>query len=298
MEMSTDETIPSDESTDPFRRRWFKKFTIYRWLFIIGLAVMVLRILGVGGGSDITQIVNAEKAGNFVTIVVDILTDGAFIVTLFYVLLRPSRRVFIVGATLIFFYFWSMVILDVTGAFKGSLADDLSFMVGPNSLSDISGAIASVFPLFGFFVLPPREVETLVPVRKEEKIVSLAVPILAGALIALMPLTYFTGSASSGPTTFHGIGAGILVGGGIIAAILGFFRKTNLNLFWGIMLSMWILETWQAVTHLFGSKPSYWPGWGMIVGIIACLLLLFSAPAARLATRLLFARRPVISESV
>ena len=297
MGMSADQSVPSSENTELFQKSWSKVFAVYRWLFIIGLVIMVLRLLGVGGESDITQIVDAAKAGDLVTIIVDILTDATFIGSLFYALLRPSRKVFIVGATMILFYFWSMVILTITGAFKGSLADDLSFMVGASKSNDISGIIASIFPLFGFLAVPPEETGTVAPRRNEEKIVSLAVTILAGVLIALMPLTYFTGHASSGPTTFHGIGVGLLVGGGIVAAILGVFRKTSLNLFWGVIMSMWILEQWQAVTHLSGPKPSYCPGLGMIAGILGCLLLLFSMPAARLATRLLFARRPVITES-
>lgn len=296
--MSTDQSITSGESIEPTANARFNIFAVYRWLFIIGLTSMALRFLGLWGDSDIAAVVKALSANDPATIINDVVVDLVVIVSLFYALLQPKRWVFVLGGSVIFFVRWLGRILMLIGINKGSFTDAMSFMVQVTTASGVALVIASVFPLFGFLAFPPKDEEATLQGRAGMKLVEIGVPVVAGVLLAIVPSFHFTGSSLMNATNIQGVGIGFFVGGGIIAVILGLLRRPNVLLFWGTVMSMTVLETWFGVLRITGpNKPSYWPGLGMIAGILGCLLLLSSEPAARLVTRLLFARRPVITES-
>ncbi|MCL4540323.1 MAG: hypothetical protein M1378_12145 [Bacteroidetes bacterium] len=296
--MSTDQGVQSSESADLFQKSWPKVFTVYRWIFILGLTGMALRFFGLWGDSDVAAIVRAFGRNDAATIINDAVIDLAVIVTLFYALLQPKRWVFVLGASMVFFTHWIAFVFVLTGITKGNLWEQLTFFKGFHDMESVSMVIAGIFPLFGFLAFPPKGDEVMVPGRNAMKLAEIGVPVLAGLLLALVPSFHFTGGFGPESTSIHGFGVGLFVGGGVIAAILGFLRRPNVLLFWGTVASMMLLETWLNVLRISGpAKPPSWPGLGMIAGILGCLLLLFSMPAARLATRLFFARRPLITES-
>ncbi len=296
--MSAEQSVSSGENVLRFDQRATMLFPVFRWLFIIGLVSMALRILGLWGNSDIAGVVNAVQGNDLGTIMNDILIDGVLIAVLFYAILSPRRPVFVLGASMIFFIHWLGVVLVATGISRVSLADQLSFMKGVMTLSGVLVIIESILPLAGFLAFPPS---TNVPKERGRgamKLVEIAVPVVAGFLLAVVPTQHFTGSTPLNSTNLQGFVIQLFIAGGILAAISGIIRNPNVNLFWGVMMFMTLLETWIGVTHLQGAtRPSLWPGIGMIVGIIGCVFLLFSKRVARLVTRWLFARRPVITES-
>ncbi len=297
--MSADENISSSGGTYLSKVTGSAAFTVFRWLFILGLISVALRILGLWGDSDVARVVKAVQGNDPGKIINDVLIDGVLIGALFFAILRPRRPVFVLGASIIFFLYWIGAVFVVTGISKGNLADELSFMARFTTLSGISAIIAGAFPLFGFLAITPPGDEPKASGRSGMKLVEIAVPVVAGLLLAIVPTQHFTGSTPFNSTDLQGFGIKLFVVGGILAAISGIIRRPSVNLFWGVMMSMSLLETWLGVTHLHtANRPSLWPGIGMVIGIVGCLLLLFSEPAARLATRWLFARRPIITESV
>ena len=299
MGMSTDQSVPSSENVNLVQKSWPKVFTVYRWLFIIGLVSMALRVFGLWRDSDIAAIVAAVGRNDTATVINNLVIDLVGIVSLFYALLQPKRWVFVLGASMILFTQWLSFVFVLTGITKGNLWQQLTFFKGFHDTESVSMVIAGIFPLFGFLAFPPRNDETVNRGRTTIKFAEIGVPVLAGVLLAFVPSFHFTGGFGPNASSIYGFGIKLFVGGGIIAAILGFLRRPNVLLFWGTMMSMTVLETWFGVLRITGpNKPPSWPGVGMIAGILGCLLLLFSTAAARLATRLLFARRPVITESV
>ena len=297
--MSTDQSITTVESIEPTANARFNIFAVYRWLFIIGLTSMALRFVGLWRDSDVAAIVKALSANDPATIINDAVIDLVVIVSLFYALLQPKRWVFVLGASMVFFTHWIPFVFALTGLTKGNLWEQLTFLKGFHDTESVSMAIAGICPLFGFLAFPPKNGENVIQGRPTMKLAEIGVPVIAGVLLSLVGSFHFTGGFGPDSTSIHGFGVGLFVGGGVIAAILGFLRRPNVLLFWGTMASMMLFETWLNVLRISGpTKPPSWPGLGMIAGILGCLLLLFSAPAARLATRLLFARRPVITESM
>lgn len=298
MGIASEESSGSSATISPSATTMSGAYQLFRWLFIIGLVSMVFRVLGLWGNSDIAEIVGAIRKNDPGPVIYDILTDGVFIGVLMYALLRPRRPAFVLGASQIFFLYWLGVILIATGVSKGNLAGALSFLTDVKTAKGISILIASVFALFGFLAVPQPGLGREDSRLKQLRLMEIAVPVAAGILLMLVPTQRLTGSTPFNSTDLRGFGVEVFVAGGILAAASGFLRRPSVNLFWGVMMAMSLLESWLGVTHLHNAtKPSLWPGIGMIIGIAGCLLLLFSAQAARLATRLLFARRPVITES-
>ena len=170
MGMSADQSVPSSEGSNLLQKSRFNVFTIYRWLFIIGLTSMALRFLGLWGDSDVAAIVKALNANDLATIINDAMIDLVVIVSLFYALLQPKRWVFVLGASMVLFTHWLSFIFVLTGVTKGNLWQQLTFFKGFHDTESVSMVITGIFPLFGFLAFPLKEDETKIPGRPTMKL--------------------------------------------------------------------------------------------------------------------------------
>lgn len=265
-------------------------FVVFRGLFVLGLLCWALQFFGLFGNSDAVELQKAFQTSNDGLLLYLLIINGSSLTLLLLAVADPKRSVFVIGASLSVSLLLLSGILINAGA--STFHQEFGFVENISSVPGWVVILSRLFPLFGFLAVPPSRAQSPLYQWKYGSVVQVILPALAGFLLAIVPTQYFTGSFTWNASQLHGFYVGIFVIGGIVAAITGVFRKSDITLFCGVAMSLILLQLWVAIAY--GSRTinmSYWPGAGMILGIIGCLLLLFSAPITNAIARVFLARK-------